>query len=384
MQKLKKWWSKWIVKEPWDHQFVLLSLMLLALGLLMLFSASFPSAYYETGDSYYYVKRQVFFVAVGLVLMWAVSHVDYHYLYKISRLLMFLSLFLLGLVLTPKFGKIINGARRWFNFFDLVAFQPSELAKLALIVEFSASVSKKPLQLMKTFRYGIVPYLIWFAAFTVLMMAEPHLSGTFILIGTGAMILYVGGISYLYVGLGVGGIAAVIWGLLTGWIPYGQDRIAMWQDPFVDATGEGYQLAQSLITIGSGGLFGVGLGQSRQKFLYLPEESNDFIFAVICEEVGLVGATLILLAFAMLIIRGYRIARCAPDRFGALLVTGVISQVAIQTFFNVAVVTGLFPTTGISLPFFSYGGSAMLALLTEMGIVLSVTRQIGTKKGERK
>ena len=384
MQKLKKWWSIWIVKEPWDHQFVLLSLMLLALGLLMLFSASFPSAYYETGDSYYYVKRQVFFVAVGLVLMWAVSHVDYHYLYRISRLLMFLSLFLLELVLTPKFGKIINGARRWFNFFNLVAFQPSELAKLALIVEFSASVSKKPLQLMKTFRYGIVPYLIWFAAFTVLMMAEPHLSGTFILIGTGAMILYVGGISHLYVGLGIGGIAAVIWGLLTGWIPYGQDRIAMWQDPFVDATGEGYQLAQSLITIGSGGLFGVGLGQSRQKFLYLPEESNDFIFAVICEEVGLVGATLILLAFAMLIIRGYRIARCAPDRFGALLVTGVISQVAIQTFFNVAVVTGLFPTTGISLPFFSYGGSAMLVLLTEMGIVLSVTRQIGAKKGERK
>ena len=168
--------------------------------------------------------------------------------------------------------------------------------------------------------------------------------------------------------------------MFTGVISYGQSRIAMWQDPFIDARGKGYQLAQSLISIGSGGLLGVGLGKSRQKFLYLPEEHNDFIFAIICEELGLIGATVIMLLFAALVLRGYWIALHARDRFGSLLVVGVTTLIGMQVFLNIGVVTGLLPTTGISLPFFSYGGTALLIQLAEMGIVLSVSRQMKPTK----
>ena len=381
LNKLKKWWRRWIIRDPWDIPLLLLILLLLALGLVMLFSASFPSAMYETGDSFYYIRRQIIFVGGGLAVMWAVSHVDYHYLYKLSRLMMLAAIIALAVVLVPEVGDLRNNARRWIVFHG-ISFQPSELAKLAVIAEFSASASTRSLRDMNTFRYGVVPFALWYALLIPLMMMEPHLSGTVILVVTGAAIMYAGGLGYKYV---VGGLAfggGVIWGLVSGWIPYGQDRIAMWKDPFIDATGDGYQLAQSLITIGSGGLFGIGLGKSRQKFLYLPEESNDFIFSVICEEVGLVGAALILLVFAMLIIRGYKAARYAPDRMGSLLAVGITTQVAIQTFFNVAVVTGLLPTTGISLPFFSYGGSAMLFLMIEMGILLSITRVINARQND--
>ena len=195
-----------------------------------------------------------------------------------------------------------------------------------------------------------------------------------------AVLMLVGGIHWAWVGAAISAVGAVAGLMITGVITYGQSRIAMWQNPFIDPRGEGYQLSQSLISIGSGGLLGVGLGKSRQKFLCLPEEHNDFIFAIICEELGLIGATIIMLLFAALILRGYWIALHARDRFGSLLVVGVTTLIAMQTFLNIGVVTGLLPTTGISLPFFSYGGTALSIQLAEMGIVLSVSRQMKPTK----
>ena len=233
---------------------------------------------------------------------------------------------------------------------------------------------------MEDFRQGVVPYMVILGVFALLMLLEPHLSGTILIVGIGVMMMVVGGIKSWLVGLGFGGVGAVallyVQLVKAGIISYGAGRILMWENPWEDAQGDGYQMVQSLISIGSGGLWGVGLGKSRQKFLFLPEEHNDFIFAIVCEELGLIGACIIILIFVLLILRGFWIALQARDRFGSLLVVGVMTQIALQTFLNMAVVTGLLPATGISLPFFSYGGTALALQLFEMGIVLSVSRQI--------
>ena len=359
-----------------DLDFFLMILLLLGIGLLMLLSASFPSAYYETGDPTYYFKRQLCFAAMGLVVMLIVGSQDYAWLRQIARPAMAGVLMLLILVLIPGIGIMRNNARRWISVAGLFTIQPSELAKLAVIVLLSASIAKKK-DLMQTWRNGIRPYLCLLALTSGLVLVEPHFSGAVLIFGVGAILMAVGGIRLRWI-IGAGLLAVLGIGLLlSGVIPYGHSRIAMWENPFADARGAGYQLSQSLITIGSGGLTGVGLGKSRQKFLFLPEEHNDFIFAIVCEELGFIGAGLILLLFMMLILRGYQIARQARDRFGALLVVVIICLFAMQTFLNVAVVTGLLPTTGVSLPFFSYGGTALFLQLVEMGIVLSVSGQIG-------
>ena len=248
-----------------------------------------------------------------------------------------------------------------------------------MVLYFSDSISKKK-DRMRTLRYGIAPYALILIVIAGLMMLEPHLSGTVLILGVGAILMLVGGISWGWVG-GVLGLGALGVYLLIGVIGYGQSRVSMWLDPWQDPLDEGYQMTQSLIAIGSGGLWGVGLGKSRQKFLYLPEEHNDFIFSIVCEELGLIGATIIMLLFAALILRGYWIAIHARDRFGSLLVVGVTSLLAMQTFLNIGVVTGLLPATGISLPFFSYGGTALMIQLAEMGVVLSVSRQMKPTRG---
>lgn len=357
-----------------DAVFLLMVLLLLGIGLVMLLSASFPSAYYETGEATYYFKRQVFFAAMGLVAMLRIGCWDYAWLRRIAKPAMAGALFLLVLVLVPGIGVVRNNARRWISVAGLFTIQPSELAKLAVIVQFSASIAKKKEQ-MQTWREGVRPYF-WLLLLTAgLVLVEPHLSGAVLVFGVGAILMAVGGIRLRWI-VGAGVLAALgVCLLLSGVIPYGRSRIDMWKDPFADARGAGYQLSQSLITIGSGGLTGVGLGRSRQKFLFLPEEHNDFIFAIVCEELGLIGAGLILLLFMALILRGYWIALHARDRFGTLLAVGITSLLALQTFLNVGVVTGLLPTTGISLPFFSYGGTALFLQLIEMGIILSVSAQ---------
>ena len=362
-----------------DVPFLLLTLLLTAIGLVMLFSASFPSAYYETGDAAYYFKRQAIFAAMGLAGMVVAAKFNYQRWRGAARMLLIFSLFLLMLVIIPGIGIYINGSRRWLGIERVFTFQPSEIAKLAVIIYFADSISKKR-EKMLLFREGVTPYLVILGVIAILMMLEPHLSGTILIVGTGAIMMAVGGMNGRLVGLGAGGVAALavlfVKAVEAGIISYGASRINMWHDPWLDVSDDGYQMVQSLIAIGSGGLLGLGLGKGRQKFLYLPEEHNDFIFAVVCEELGLVGACVIMLIFAMLLLRGFWIALHARDRFGTLLVVGVMTHLGLQVFLNIAVVSGLVPATGISLPFFSYGGTALALQLVEMGIVLSVSRQI--------
>ena len=381
LRKEKEQESRELARGPIDLPFCLLVLLLTAIGLVMLLSASFPSAYYETknNDPMYYFTRQGVFAIMGVAAMFLISKINYQRFRAFAKPLLFFAIILLALVLVPGVGQTRNNATRWIGVGELFTFQPSEIAKLAVVLYFSDSISKKK-DKMRTTRYGILPYLFIMGVLAVLMMLEPHLSGTVLILGTGAALMLVGGIRWAWVGAAVGFVGGVAALMLTGVIKYGQSRIAMWQNPFIDPRGEGYQLSQSLISIGSGGLLGVGLGKSRQKFLYLPEEHNDFIFAIICEELGLIGAAIIMLLFAALILRGYWIALHTRDRFGCLLVVGVTTLIAMQTFLNIGVVTGLLPTTGISLPFFSYGGTALSIQLAEMGIVLSVSRQMKPTK----
>ena len=370
-------------KGSMDSPFLLLTLLLTGIGLMMLFSASFPSAYYETGSAGYYFKRQAIFAAAGVVAMLVVGRFNYQRWRGAAKMLMVLAIFLLLLVIIPGVGITKNNATRWLGIDGVLTFQPSEIAKLAVIVYFADSISKKK-ERMRDLREGVLPYGVWLAVIAVLMLLEPHLSGTILIVGTGAIMMAVGGMPAWLIGAGVGGVAAAAWGFVAlvdaGIISYGASRINMWHDPWLDSSDDGYQMVQSLIAIGSGGLLGTGLGKGRQKFLYLPEESNDFIFSTVCEELGLIGASLILLVFALLLLRGFWIALHARDRFGTLLVVGVMSHLGLQVFLNVAVVTGLVPATGISLPFFSYGGTALLLQLVEIGLVLSVSRQIPAKR----
>ena len=371
--------SREAAKGRMDLPFLLLTLLLTAIGLVMVFSASFPSAYYESGDPAFYFKRQAIFAVLGIVAMFAVSKVNYQRWRGASKLLLGFSVFLLILVIIPHVGVTVNNATRWLGIPGKFTFQPSEIAKLGVILYFADSISKKK-DKMLTWRYGIWPYVLVLGVIAGLMMLEPHLSGTILIVGTGVVMMIVGGIQGWLVALGIGGVGAV--GVLyvklveAGVISYGRSRIEMWHNPWIDELGDGYQMVQSLIAIGSGGLLGVGLGKSRQKFLYLPEEHNDCIFAIVCEELGLIGACVIMLIFALLILRGFWIALHARDRFGTLLVVGIVTHIALQTFLNIAVVSGLVPATGISLPFFSYGGTALALQLFEMGLVLSVSRQI--------
>ena len=369
--------TKKLAEGPMDLPFCFLVLLLTAIGLVMLLSASFPYAYYRTRnhDPAYYFVRQGLFALVGIAAMLIISRINYQRLRNVASLMLGGSIFLLILVIIPGVGITSHNATRWLGVGDLFRFQPSEIAKFAVIVYFANDISQKR-EKMLTFKEGIWPYLRIMGVIAVLMLMEPHLSGTILILGTGSVMMLVGGIHLAWVLVAAGGFAAAAFLMVKGIIPYGQSRIAMWKNPFIDALGDGYQLSQSLISIGSGGLLGVGLGKSRQKFLFLPEEHNDFIFAVICEELGLIGATLIMILFAAMVLRGYWIALHARDRFGSLLVVGIITQMALQIFFNIGVVTGLLPTTGISLPFFSYGGTAIMIQLAEMGVVLSVSRQM--------
>ena len=378
-RKEKEAESRELAKGPIDLPFCLLVLLLTAIGLIMLLSASFPSAYYETDgkNPMFYFTRQAVFAVMGIAAMFLIGKINYQRFRGAAKLMLYVAIVLLVLVIVP--GNPIavtrNNATRWLGVGDLFTFQPSEIAKMAVVLYFSDSISRKK-DRMHTTRYGIVPYLGILGVISVLMLLEPHLSGTVLILSAGAVLMLVGGINWGWVFAAVGGAGGVLFLMLSGIIKYGQSRIAMWKNPFIDPQGAGYQLSQSLITIGSGGLLGVGLGKSRQKYLYLPEEHNDFIFAIVCEELGLIGATVIMLLFAALILRGYWIALHARDRFGSLLVVGVTTLIAMQTFLNIGVVTGLLPTTGISLPFFSYGGTALSMQLAEMGVVLSVSRQM--------
>ncbi len=355
-----------------DIPFLILALALLIFGLIMVASSGHVFALYKYGDSYHYIKRQLIFAVLGVAIMLAVAFFDYHRFRKYAFPLLIVAVILLILVLIPIPGVSIkaNGARRWLNFG--VQFQPSEIGKFAIIVSFAAYISAN-YKHMKKFKVGVLPLVLMLGTVVGLVAVETHLSGAILILAIGAVMMFVGGVPARYfigaITAGVGGLAGII--LFT---PYMQSRIKMWLDPFSDPQGAGYQIIQSQYAIGSGGFFGLGLGQSRQKHLYIPEPQNDYIFSIALEELGFVGGLFILLLFIMLIWRGFVIAFHARDKFGSLLVIGIVSRVAVQMILNIGVVTNALPSTGISLPFFSYGGTALVMLLFEMGVVLSVSR----------
>ena len=357
-----------------DIPFLCILLLLLCLGLLMLFSAGYAVALYRRGDAYTYIRPQLLFAALGLCAMYAASFVDYHLWHKLAWPVMGLSLVLLVIVL---FMPEYNGCKRWIVLPGLGTLQPSEIAKFAVVLVFSHIISLNH-DKMQGFMAGVLPFGVILGTVTVLMLLEPHLSGTLLILSIGAVLMFVGGTGLRWFvlagGLGLGGISAALLAF-PKLVPYATDRLASWQDPFADPLGEGHQTIQSLYAIASGGLAGLGLGNSRQKYLYVPEPQNDFIFSILCEELGFLGAALVIFLFLLLLLRGLTIAVRARDKFGALLVVGFVVQVVLQAVLNMAVVTNTIPNTGISLPFFSSGGTSLMMLLGEMGIVLSVSRQ---------
>ncbi len=357
-----------------DLPFLCILLLLLSLGLLMLFSAGYAVALYRRGDAYTYIRPQLLFAALGLAAMYAASLVDYHIWHKLAWPIMGLSLLLLVIVL---FMPEYNGCKRWIVLPGLGTLQPSEIAKFAVVLVFSHIISLNH-DRMQGFAAGVLPFGILLGLVAVLMLLEPHLSGTLLILSIGAVLMYVGGTGLRWFalagGLGVGAVFAAVLAL-PQLVPYAADRLSSWRDPFADPLGEGHQTIQSLYAIASGGVAGLGLGNSRQKYLYVPEPQNDFIFSILCEELGFVGAALVIFLFLLLLLRGITLAVRARDKFGALLVVGFVVQVVLQAILNIAVVTNTIPNTGISLPFFSSGGTSLLMLLGEMGIVLSVSRQ---------
>ncbi len=365
-----------ISKGKIDITFLSFILILLTIGLVMLFSASYAYSYAYYNNSYKFIVRQAIFAVAGVVVMLAISKIDYHFWKRFAWILFLASLVMLGILLVmPPMVKGMD-VKRWLAIGSFT-FQPSEVAKFALILLFASLISANYKQ-MKNFKF-IFFLVCLLGATCVLVVLEPHLSATVLIFAIGVVLLVVGGLQWRYIiGGGLGAVSLFVLAITV--IGYSSDRIKYWLDPWADEIGAGFQTIQSLLAIGSGGILGRGIGQSRQKYLWVPEPHNDFIFSIVCEELGLIGALVIILLFCLLVWRGFVIAMKAPDKFGALLTIGLVFQVGLQAMLNIWVVTNTIPNTGISLPFFSYGGTSLLILLAEMGIVLSVSRQSNLEK----
>ena len=370
MAKKKK--SDVILKKPLDFILLITVLILLGLGIITVLSASSPTALAETGDSYKYLKRQAVSALIGLVCMFTISKIDYKVWqrnYKVIYTFCLLLLLSVGL-----FGTASGGAKRWLNLGPL-SFQPSELAKVGVIIFYAAWLTKNKDKLKSINDGFIKPLLYIVPAVAIVLILQNHFSATLVICSLVVILMILAGYRIRYfilfgVPIAVIGVAAIFFA--------GQgfrlQRVLTFFDPWQDAAGDGWQIIQSLYAIGSGGLFGVGLGDSKQKYLYIPEPHNDFIFSVLAEELGFIGCALVIILFAILIWRGITISMKAPDMFGSLLAAGITSMIAIQVLINIAVVTSSMPVTGMALPFFSYGGTALIIILSSVGILLSVSR----------
>ena len=360
---------------------------LLVIGLLMMFSASYPAAINDGQKGTFYATKQLWYAIGGLALMGILSVIDYHFYEKfwVSGSAFGISLLLLVGVLIPGIGYTVNYSTRWIKIGGGengggFTFQPSEMMKIAIVLFFSMLIVRNGHR-MQTFMWGIVPYMLMLGLVAGLMMAEPHLSGTLIIAILALTLIYVGGASgkhfLLLILIGAAAIiAAVLFLYFVKGFEYFYTRIISWWDPFnpeymQDKT---WQTSQSLIAIGSGGVTGLGLGASRQKYQYLPEAQNDFVFAILCEEFGFIGAVTVILLFCLLVFRGFYIAGKAKDKFGMLVAVGLTMHIGLQAMLNIAVVSNAIPNTGVSLPFFSYGGTALMMQLAEMGILLNISR----------
>ena len=354
-----------------DIPFLVLLLLLLTIGLGMLYSASYAQSEYDTRytQSTRYLQKQAICAALGLVAMYVLSRTPPELWLRLSWPLYGISIVLLLSVLV--FGQSVNGARRWISIAGL-QFQPSELAKFTLILLF-ARLTTGFGSAAREFRYGILGFGSALLGILIPLALEKHLSAIMLMGMVAVVMMFVAGTHPKWLLAGAAG-AVVFLVVYVSFMGYAGDRVTAWLHPEQDPSDTGYQILQSLYAIGSGGVFGLGLGKSRQKYLYLPFQYNDYIFAIICEEIGLLGALAILVLFSALILRGYRIALSAPDRFSTVLAAGLVTLIAVQTVLNLGVVTNLLPSTGIALPFFSYGGTALAVNLGEMGIVLSISR----------
>ncbi len=363
--------------ESVDYPFLFLVLLLLAVGLIMLYSASYAQSEYDTGYeiSTKYLQKQAVCAGIGLAAMWLFSRIPTVLWYRWAWGLYGISIALLLSVLV--IGQEVNGAKRWINIAGL-QFQPSEVAKFTMIVLF-ARLTRRFGQEAKTFRFGVLGFGMALMGILVPLALEKHLSAIMLMGMVAVVMMFVAGTRTRWLLAGAAG-AAVFVVIYISFMGYAGDRVTAWLHPEQDPGDTGYQILQSLYAIGSGGLFGLGFGKSRQKYLYLPFQYNDYIFAICCEELGLVGAMAIVALFAAAILRGYWIALHARDRFSTVLCAGLVTLIAVQTILNLCVVTNLLPSTGIALPFFSYGGTALAVNLGEMGIVLSISRQRNLRK----
>ena len=355
-----------------DFTFLILLLLLLMVGLGMLFSASSAQSQYDTGylSSTRYLQKQAACALIGLVAMVFLSRINSAFWYRMAWPLYIVSIVLLLMVLL--FGQSVNGAKRWISIAGL-QFQPSEIAKFTMILLFARLTREFGTDARK-FRYGVLGFGTALLGILIPLALEKHLSAIMLMGMVAVVMMFVAGTHPKW--LLCGALAAVLFvGVYVSLMGYAGDRVTAWLHPEQDPSDTGYQILQSLYAIGSGGVLGLGLGKSRQKYLYLPFQYNDYIFAIICEEIGLLGALMIILLFAALILRGYWIALKATDRFSAVLAAGLITLITVQTVLNLCVVTNILPSTGIALPFFSYGGTALAVNLGEMGILLGISRK---------
>jgi len=357
-----------------DYTLLITVLLLLSMGLIMVLSASSPTAISEGRSSYAYFIRQALFAVIGIVAMIVISKIDYKIYKKFYLLAYFASILLLVAVMV--IGKETNGAKRWIYITKSLSFQPSEFVKMFMII-FYATILTKNKDSLKDFFNGWVKHLIMLVPIIGLLIIEPHLSASIVIVGICMIMMFLAGCQLWQIivpGFFIG-IPAVIFAVLKiKKFSHALKRITTFIDPWKDKLGDSWQVIQSLYAIGSGGVFGLGLGQSKQKYLYLPEPQNDFVFSVLAEELGFVGCVFVIILFAILIWRGILTAMKAPDMFGSLLAIGITSLIGIQTIINIAVVTSSMPATGMPLPFFSYGGTALFILLCEIGILLNVSR----------
>ncbi|GMA99699.1 stage V sporulation protein E [Pelosinus sp. IPA-1] len=364
--------------RPKSPDFVLFFavIALLIFGVVMVYSSSAVSAYVNFNDSYYFLKRQIIWVTLGVIAMLLTLNMDYHVWRKLATPILISTLILLILVLIPGLGKVVNGARRWLGFGSLY-LQPSEIAKLSMVLFSSASLARNQ-EKITAFLKGLVPQLFILLVVFGLILKEPDLGTALAIGGTIFVLLFTAGAKLSHLGsLGSVGVVGIIAAIILE--PYRLKRLLAFSDPWSDPLNTGYHIIQSLYALGSGGLFGVGLGRSREKFLYLPEPHTDFIFAILGEELGFIGTITVILLFFLFAWRGFKIAISAPDIYGSMLATGLTTMIVMQALMNISVVTASMPVTGIPLPFISFGGSALIFTLIGVGILLNISRYVQNK-----
>ena len=366
------------INNQFDFILFVIIIILLSLGIVMVLSASAPSAIAESGNSYSYVIQQLKAAILGIILMLIISKIDYRLYKKFYKAIYWISVLILLLVLIPGLGLSSNGATRWIDL-KFIQFQPSELTKIGLIVFYAGYLADHKSELKTLWRGFVKPLIYILPPIAILYFVQNHLSASVVIGAVTCVMMIMAGCRLLYfVIAGLIGALVMTVGIIalqaTGKGGFRIKRIMSFMDPWADATEVGWQAVQGLYAIGSGGLFGVGLGESKQKYLYIPEPHNDFIFSILAEELGFVGCVIVILLFAIFIWRGILIAIKSPDMFGSLLATGITTLIGVQVIINIGVVTSSIPNTGMPLPFFSYGGTALLILLCSCGVLLNISR----------